>query len=226
VPTSALSILIACYAGECVRGTRGGNFRGRIAEPSTLSVEHGDEVYFPHRCAEHALKREKTMRSGAGPTPHPGAEPPEPHSRKPADPPAPWDPAPWPALSQLIEVGRALSSSAIGTWAARTLGLPLDRTFASVSAIARYLALIRTDGHLPPGKSERRATLLAGGYLGELICLHRAGRWSTNEPAAESPLAYEILLPDGSATYPVLLAHHELTGRGGPTLLERLQGRE
>jgi hypothetical protein len=100
--------------------------------------------------------------------------------------------------------------------------MPLDRTFESVRAVARYLALVRGDGGALYGKAERRATILAGAYLGELICLHRAGRWTENDTAPEGPLAYEVLLPDGNASYPVLLAHRELAQTGRESLLERL----
>jgi len=216
-----LMLFVTCYAGESVRATRSGTWRGRIGEPASLAVDYSEEVYHPHRHAERAMRGVKALRIEAGPTPHPGAEPPEPCSHKGAEPPAPWDPAPWPNLEQVVELGRALPASAIGTWAARTLKVPLDRTFASVEAVTRYLSLVGGDAS-PHGKAARRAAVLAGAYLGELVCLHRAGRWSDNDAAPGGPLAYEVLLPDGNATYPVLLAQHELTRRGGESLSERL----
>jgi len=221
-PHPTLLLFVACYAGESVRSTRSGTWRGIVTDPASLVVEYSDESYHPHRHAEPAMRGARSLRVEAGPTLHPGAEPPEPCSRKPAEPPAPWDPAPWPTLAQVLELGRALPASAIGTWAARTLKVPLDRTFASVEAITRYLSLIGGPVPAPGGKAERRATILAGAYLGELVCLHRAGRWNENDAAPAGPLTYEVLLPDGNAAYPVLLAQHELTRRGGESLSERL----
>ena len=112
----------------------------------------------------------------------------------------------------MVELGRGLSASAVGAWASRVLRVPLDRTPESVEAIRKYLALVRPAQEGPSGKTERRAAVLAGAYLGELVCLHRAGRWNETDAAPEGPLRYEVLLPDGSGVYPVLLCHHEVTG--------------
>jgi hypothetical protein len=211
MPT-ALSILVACYAGECVRTTRGGTWRGRVTEPEHLFVEYGDESYAPLAHAEEALRGGSSLRASAGPPLHPAAEPPDPCSQRGVDPPTPWDPAPWPELPLMSELGRGLPASAIGAWASRVLQTPLDRTPRSVDAIHRYLGLVRPEVEGPSGKTERRAALLAGAYLGELVCLHRAGRWNETDAAPEGPLHYEVLLPDGSGVYPVLLCHHEVAG--------------
>lgn len=209
---TALSILVACYAGECIRATRGGTWQGRVTEPEQLVVLYAEDSYAPLVHTMEALHGERPLRDSAGPPLHPGAEPPEPCSQRGLDPPAPWDPSPWPELYRMVELGRGLPHSAIGAWASRVLRIPLDRTPASVEAIRRYLALVRPQPEAPPGKAERRAAVLAGAYLGELVCLHRAGRWNETDAAPEGPLRYEVLLPDGSGVYPVLLCHHEVTG--------------
>lgn len=210
LPT-AMTILIACYAGECVRVTRGGSWLGRVTEPDQLAVQFGDEQYLPVAHAQRAL-RGHSLRGSAGPPLHPAAEPPDPCSQRGLDPPAPWDPAVWPDVEQMGELGRSLPASAIGAWAARVLRAPLDRTPQSVEAVQKYLGLVRPAVEAPPGKTERRAAILAGAYLGELICLHRAGRWNETDAVQDGPLRYEVLLPDGSGVYPVLLCHHEVTG--------------
>jgi hypothetical protein len=209
---TALSLLVACYAGECVRATRGGTWRGRVTEPAQLTVAYGDESYTPLVHAIRALNGACPLRDTAGPPPHPGAEPPDPCSQRGVDPPAPWDPSPWPEVHRMVELGLGLPLSAIGTWASRVLRVPLDRTPESIEAIRSYLALIRPAQEGPSGKVERRGAILAGAYLGELVCLHRAGRWNETDAAPEGPLRYEVLLPDGSGVYPVLLCHHEVTG--------------
>ncbi len=210
MPT-ALSILVACYAGECVRATRGGSWEGRVTEPDQLAIAHGDERYAPLLHAEAALRGSRSLRESAGPPLHPAAEPPDPCSQRGVEPPAPWDPALWPEVGWMSEIGRSLPLSAVGTWASRVLEVPLDRSTDSVDAIVQYLALVRAPLEGPSGKAERRAAVLAGAYLGELVCFHCAGRWSETGDA-EGPLQYEVLLPDGSAVYPVLLCHNEVTG--------------
>jgi hypothetical protein len=65
--------------------------------------------------------------------------------------------------------------------------------------------------------------VLTGAYLGELLCLHAAGRWSENDAAPAGPLRYEVLMPDGSAAYPVLWTYEGLRGRARQTLEERLR---
>jgi hypothetical protein len=209
---TALTILAACYAGECVRATHGGTWEGRVTEPDQLAVVYAEDRYAPLAHTTAALGGAFSLRASAGPPLHPGAEPPDPCSQRGVDPPSPWDPSPWPQLHQMTELGRALPASAIGTWASRVLGVPLDRTPRSVEAIRRYLALVRLAPEGPSGKTERRAAILAGAYLGELVCLHRAGRWNETDAAPEGPLRYEVLLPDGSGVYPVLLCHDEVTG--------------
>jgi hypothetical protein len=196
MPT-ALPILVACYAGECVRATHGGTWQGRVTEPDQLAVAYGDDRYAPLTHATAAFGGAFSLRASAGPPLHPAAEPPDPCSQ--------------PQLHQMTELGRGLPASAIGAWASRVLGVPLDRTPRSVEAIRRYLALVRPALEGPSGKTERRAAILAGAYLGELVCLHRAGRWNETDAAPEGPLRYEVLLPDGSGVYPVLLCHDEVT---------------
>jgi hypothetical protein len=211
VPT-ALTILAACYAGECVRAARGGTWQGRVTEPDQLAVAYGDDHYAPLSHTTAAFGGAFSLRASAGPPLHPGAEPPDPCSHRAVDPPSPWDPSPWPQIHQMTEIGRALPASAIGSWARCVLGVPLDRTPRSADALRRYLTLVRPAPVGPSGKSERRAAILAGAYLGELVCLHRAGRWNETDAAPEGPLRYEVLLPDGSGVYPVLLCHDEVTG--------------
>lgn len=211
MPT-ALSILVACYAGECIRVTRGGSWEGRVTEPDQLAVRYGEERYAPLAHAEHAIRGDRPLRDSAGPPLHPAAEPPDPCSQRGVDPPAPWDPATWPPIEQMAELGRGLATSAIGAWTSRALRVPLDRTPQSVAGIQGYLALIRPELEGPSAKTERRAAVLAGAYVGELLCLHRAGRWNDTDAAEEGPLRYEVLLPDGSGVYPVLLCHQEVTG--------------
>ncbi len=226
-PPYALAMLLACYAGECVRLARGGTWQGRVAEPTTLIVSYGNEGYEPLDHVEQALRAGRSLRLDAGPSPHPAAEPPEAPHLRPIDPPTPWDPATWPELSRLGELGRTLRSSAIGLWAERSVHLPLDRSLESLEAIERFLALVAPGVAVPGAPStevaERRAAVLAGAYVGEILCFHGAGRWNDNDVAPEGPLRFEVLMPDGEASYPVLLARDTIKG-ARERLTDRVRG--
>lgn len=224
-PRYALSVLLTAYVGECVRAAGGGNWQGRLSEPDRAKVERrSGQAYVPWHLVQLALTKGGSLRADAGPRPHPAAEPGEPRQRLSATPPSPWGSEPWPALSALPELGRSLPGSVIGCWAARVLHVPLDRSLASAKAIERYVALLaphRLDPELEPSFA-RRSAVLSGAYLGELLCLHAAGRWAENDLAPSGPLRFEVVMPDGSAAYPVLWTHERLRGTERGSLEDRL----
>jgi hypothetical protein len=110
---------------------------------------------------------------------------------------------------------RALASSTLGVWAARCLKIPLDRTPGSLRALDRYATLLNPRGKSPGSTAAwvRHAAVLTGGYVGELLCLHAAGRFNENDAAPEGPLRFEVILPSGSAVYPVLFAYERFAGK-------------
>lgn len=224
-PRYALSVLLTAYVGECVRAAGGGRWQGRLAEPDSAKVERrSGQAYVPWQLVQLALTKGASLRADAGPRPHPAAEPCEPRTRTSVVPPSPWGAELWPSLAVLPELGRNLPSSVIGSWASRVLHVPLDRSLASARAIERYVALLaphRLDPPLEPSLA-RRPAVLSGAYLGELLCLHAAGRWAENDLAPNGPLRFEVVMPDGSAAYPVLWTHERLRGTERVSLEERL----
>jgi hypothetical protein len=223
-PRYALSVLLTAYVGECVRAAGGGRWQGHLAEPDSARVERrSGQAYVPWQLVQLALTRGGSLRADAGPRPHPAAEPSEPRPRPTAVPPSPWG-SEWPPLSALPELGRSLPGGVLGCWAARVLHVPLDRSLGSAKAIERYVALLaphRLDPPLAPSLA-RRPAVFAGAYLGELLCLHGAGRWAENDLAPSGPLRFEVVMPDGSAAYPVLWTHERLRGTERGSLEERL----
>jgi hypothetical protein len=223
-PRYALSVLLTAYVGECVRAAGGGRWQGRLAEPDNARVERrSGQAYVPWQLVQLALTRGGSLRADAGPRPHPAAEPSEPRPRPTAVPASPWGSG-WPPLSSLPELGRNLPGSVLGCWAARVLHVPLDRSLGSAKAIERYVALLaphRLDPPLAPSLA-RRPAVFAGAYLGELLCLHGAGRWAENDLAPSGPLRFEVVMPDGSAAYPVLWTHERLRGTERGSLEDRL----
>jgi hypothetical protein len=211
----ALRVSLSIYLGECVREAMGGTWEGTLAEPETAAVSRDAERYVPWSEFARALGEGESLRKGAGPPPHPAAEPPEEVVSVATETPTLWDPRPWPTVAEARTLTRALSSSALGVWAARCQKMPLDRTPASLAAIDRYATLLNPRGR-DPGQSlgwVRHAAVLAGSYVGELFCLHGGAKFVENEAAAEGPLRFEVLLPNGNAVYPLLFAYERLCGK-------------
>jgi hypothetical protein len=222
-PRYALSVLLSAYVGECVRRASNGTWHGRLAEPDMATIERprGDP-YLPWRAVHLAMTEGRPIRIGASVSlPH-GSESGA-HVRQPVDPPTAWDPEPWPGFALFQLIGRVVAGSALGTWAARIAQVPLDRSVGSLSAIDGYLALLASSVVTPEasGGWARRASVLTGAYVGEVLCLNAGARWSENEDAPFGPLRYELVTPDGAATYPVLWSLERLRGQGRTSIVER-----
>ena len=216
-PRYALSVLLSAYVGECVRRGSGGTWVGRLAEPDMATIERGRaDTYVPWRAVQLAMTEGRAMGvapGGSGRAARPeSAEPPRPASA----PPTAWDPAPWPDFGLYCTIGRVVPGSVLGTWAARILQTPLDRSFASLTAIDHYLSLLATSA-VPPDASggwARRAAVLTGAYVGEVLCLQAGAQWAENEAAPFGPLRFELVTPDGGAAYPVLWSLERVRGHG------------
>lgn len=221
-PRYALSVLLSAYVGECVRRASGGRWQGRLAEPDMATVERPrGETYQPWRAVQQALMDGRPVRVAASAgrsSPHTPERP-----RRPPDPPSAWAPTPWPDFTFFQLLGRVVPSSVLGTWAARIVQVPLDRTLASLSAIDQYLSLLATSA-LPAEASggwARRAAVLTGAYLGEVLCLNAGARWSENADVPFGPLRFELVTPDGGAAYPVLWTLERLRGQSGGSVADR-----
>jgi hypothetical protein len=211
----ALRVSLSIYLGECVREAMGGSWEGTLAEPESLAVKRDAERYVPWTEFARALGEGESLRKGAGPPPHPAAEPPDEVVSVATETPTPWDPKPWPTVDEARKLSRALSSSALGVWAARCQKMPLDRTPGSLAVIDRYATLLNPRGR-DPGQARswvRHAAVLTGSYVGELLCLHAGGKFVENDAAPEGPLRFEVLLPNGNAVYPLLFAYERLCGK-------------
>lgn len=224
-PRYALAVLLSAYVGECVRRATGGKWQGRLAEPDMATVERPrGETFQPWRSVHVALMEGRPVRGSAGLT-DPGRIA-SLAARRPVDPPAAWSPEPWPTFSLFQTIGRVLPGSVLGTWAARIVQAPLDRSVASLGAIDQYLGLIAASAIAPEasGGWARRAAVLTGAYVGEVLCLNTGARWSENFDAPFGPLRFELVTPDGGATYPVLWTLDRLRGQSGATIAERARG--
>ncbi len=221
-PRYALSVLLSAYVGECVRRASGGRWQGRLAEPDMATIERPrGETYQPWRAVHQALMDGRPVRVAASAG---RASPDTPEKpRRPPDPPSAWAPAPWPDFALFQRIGRAVPSSVLGTWSARIVQVPLDRSLASLSAVDQYLGLLATSalGAEASGGWGRRAAVLTGAYLGEVLCLNAGARWSENVDAPFGPLRFELVTPDGGAAYPVLWTLERLRGQSGGSVADR-----
>jgi hypothetical protein len=204
-----------------VRRASGGKWQGRLAEPDMATIERprGDS-FQPWRAVQLALMEGRAVRVSAGGT-KPGLRPAD--GRRPVDPPTAWAPEPWPPFALFQLIGRVVPGSVLGTWAARIVQAPLDRSIASLGAVDQYLALLATSAVVAEasGGWARRAAVLTGAYVGEVLCLNAGARWSENADVPFGPLRFELVTPDGGAAYPVLWALERLRGQAQASIVER-----
>lgn len=209
-----LVLFVGSYLGESVRHAFGGRWRGAPIALERAAVEAMGHDYFPFERVEQRLKLGRNVRLDLEVTSHPAAEPNA--ARIPNDvvPPAPWDPREWPEPHRLIDFGRALRASVVALYTAELCGGPLDGSLASVQTLDQYLSLLAPanaplDG---PNGWARRAAALAGGYLVDVLCNNAGARYVPNE-AMRGPLAYEVVLSNGTAAHPVLHVYERLCGK-------------
>lgn len=206
-------LLATAYVGEALRQALGGEWRGTPDDPQTAAVQAVGRSIHPYAQVARAVREREPLRAQQPEHLHPGADPFGNTVPLTLAPPAPWDPEPWPALHRVVEIGRLLPYSVIGAFCARQ-GTPLDGSVSSVAAIDRFVALL-APLKAPPALEAawtRRAAVLVGAYVGEVLARAVGARWqdgaSTNNAGA-----YRLTLKDGSVTTPIARALDRLSGR-------------
>lgn len=204
---------LGAYSGECLRQAYAGEWVGGSADLLSMHIEGQGLCFSPFRDMNARLQSSEPLQVGETPLPHPGAEPLGQRVALSVAPPTPWDPAPWPDAERLPWLGGRLRESPVGLYCAG-VELPLDLSFASLRSLDRYVTLLAPP--LAPPDPEalwvRRAAVLVGAYLGEVLRTTRGGTWETlhGEPRAE---AYRLALPGGVKALPVAAAYERLSGR-------------
>lgn len=204
---------LGAYSGECLRQAYAGEWVGTAADLLRLHIEGQGLCFAPLRDMHARLQAGQELDVGETPLPHPGAEPLGQRVALDVVPPTPWDPEMWPTLAQMSVVGSHLGRSPVGMFCA-AVELPLDLSFASLRAVDRYVTLLAPP--LAPPDPEavwvRRASVLVGAYMGEVLRATRGGNWEPlrSEPRAE---AYRVALPGGATALPVAAAFERLSGR-------------
>jgi hypothetical protein len=92
--------------------------------------------------------------------------------------------------------------------------LPLDLSFASLRSLDRYVTLLAPPLAPPDPEAAwvRRAAILVGAYLGEVLRSTRGGAWEAVRGELR-PEAYRLALPGGIRALPVAAAYERLSGR-------------
>jgi hypothetical protein len=204
---------LGAYVGECLRQAYAGEWVGTAADLLRLHIEGQGLCFAPLRDVHARLQAGQELEIGDTPLPHPGAEPLGQRVALDVSPPTPWDPEPWPNLAQVSLVGGQLGSSPVGLFC-EAVELPLDLSFASLRAIDRYVTLLAPPLAPPDPEAAwvRRASILVGAYMGEVLRTTRGGSWEPlrGEPRPE---AYRVSLPGGVMALPVAAAFERLSGR-------------
>ena len=204
---------LGAYSGECLRQAYAGEWVGGSADLLRMHIEGQGLCFSPFRDMNARLQSAEPLEVGDTPLPHPGAEPLGQRVALDVAPPTPWDPAPWPDPEQLPWLGGRLRESPVGLYCAG-VELPLDLSFASLRSLDRYVTLLAPPLAPPDPEAAwvRRAAVLVGGYMGEVLRATRGGAWegARGDLRAE---AYRVALPGGVKALPVAAAFERLTGR-------------
>jgi hypothetical protein len=204
---------LGAYVGECLRQAYAGEWVGSSADLLQLHIEGQGLCFTPFRDLKARLQAGQSLELSDTPAPHPGAEPLGQRVALTLPPPTPWDPAPWPSAAELTRVGAELGRSPVGLFCEQ-VELPLDHSFASLRSIDRYVTLLAPPLAPPDPEAAwvRRASVLVGAYVGEVLRTNRGGRWESPRGELCSE-AYRLALPNGSIALPVAAALERLSGR-------------
>jgi hypothetical protein len=101
----------------------------------------------------------------------------------------PWGGDTWPSGDDLPRLGRALCHSVVASHCHEHEQTALDRSFASLPALDRYLALVAPATPSVTDGWTRWLCGFAGAYVGEVLCKELGGTWhTTDELDARGPV--------------------------------------
>jgi tetratricopeptide (TPR) repeat protein len=221
---SPLRLLLAGYWGETLRRTRGGQWPAASSTRDALMrAEFGDVRPF-HALAAR-LERGEPIELPVMPelSPEdPGVEPWFKVSATPESPPAPWDPEPWPDPSDMQRLGRALERSVVCVYCQSDSFGPLDRSLTSLGALDAYVSLIAPlrAPRNPDAPWCRRAAVLLGAYVGEVLAQALGGEWQPHNGPVLDERSYRIVLRSDQEATPVAQLLARLCGRTAMSVVE------
>ena len=200
-----IALLLGAYVGESLRLAVAGHWEGSTGEPASREVVSQRGMWRPCEIVAAALAGKSDL--GAAAT---LAESEAVHHHVVAHLPAvtplcPWDPAQWPAPSRLPHYAKALEQSVISVLCAERTGAGLDGSLASLHALDEHVERIapKAAPPEPDARWSRRATVLIGAYLGEVLRRETTGEWSKRDSLDLGPSSYRLVLPTGRELRPV-----------------------
>ncbi len=214
-----LVVVCGAYVGESIRQAYGGDWQSAVLEPARATIHAAGLSVHPCQLVRERLVHGAALRLPQPTRLHPGADPFGNSSPIAQPPPSPWDPDPWPNPARLADVARALPESVVGLHCRNASGRALDHSQASLNSVERFLDLLAPpDAPLDATAAwVRRAALLAGGYLGQVLVVERGARLHVRE-RVDDLHSYRYDLPNGTACYPVERVHERLLGRAVSSL--------
>ncbi len=204
---------LGAYVGECLRRAYAGEWIGSAVDLLRLHIEGQGLCFTPFRDMHARLQAGQELEVVDTPPAHPGAEPLGQRVALDIAPPTPWEPDAWPSLAQVGHLGSHLGSSPVGMFC-EAVELPLDLSFASLRAVDRYVTLLAPPLAPPDPEAAwvKRAAVLVGAYVGEVLRATRGGSWELARGDLR-PEAYRVSLSGGTVTLPIAAAFERLSGR-------------
>lgn len=197
--------LVGAYVGEALRLCYRARWQGAQDDPGAREVSGERGTFRPFALVAAALAGRSDLSAAASRAqgdatsgtvlPHLPA----------VTPLCPWDPAQWPAPSRLPHYAVALERSVISVLCAERTGSGLDGSMASLNALDEHVERVAPK-HAPPHADTRwarRATVLIGAYLGEVLRRETGADWSKRDSLELGPASYRLVLPSGREAWPV-----------------------
>jgi hypothetical protein len=124
------------------------------------------------------------------------------------------------------QLGRAMSRSVISQYCEQHAHGALDRSIPSLGAIDGYLDLIAPMDAVtePEAGWCRRAAILVGSYIGEVLRANAGGQWLSSVDYAVRPDDYRVLLHHRTEATPVAAALKRITGQTSERMLQYGKG--
>ncbi len=216
--SNGLTQLAAEYLGETLRRSLDTRWLDAAAAAADAALETPAAPLLPHALVTNRVRHGRRARLVASveailslsPEVQLGASIPPPA--------AAVSEAPWPAVEEVSELGRALPHSLIGAYCRTYHDCPLDERPASLSGLSEYLSLVASSA-MAPTKLTRWLGLLVGGYYGRVLCSHCGGVWRLEGASG----AEDYVVDCGKqAVRPVHTALRAMQGLRSPHLLEEL----
>lgn len=225
----SLTLLVGAYYGELLRQPHRLAWQGSLTSPQSARVLGVSVEWYPFELVEARIRRGLRLPQGAdlGPGNLTEGDPWRYRLAVPEVVDLPWRSArAWPTLDEVRAIGRAMSQSVISRYTATVLGAPLDRTYASLTALDEFLTLIAPRRTEPPdARVIRRQAVLAGSYVGEVLRATEGAEWThSGEEGAEG---FVLHGPRVRPLRPIALARSRLTDGSGSlaSLAERAADR-